>query len=111
MFISADDYDRFMGRYSVPLAREFSRFARIESEQRVLDVGCGSGALTGELVGLVGQSRISAVDPSQQFVEHVRDRLPGVDARVANAEELPYPADSFDAVLAQLVVHFMADPV
>jgi len=111
MFISADDYDRFMGRYSVPLAREFSRFAYIESEQTVLDVGCGTGALTGELVRLVGGSRVSAVDPSPQFVEHVRGRLPGVDVRVANAEELPYPADWFDAVLAQLVVHFMSDPV
>lgn len=82
MFTSADDYDRFMGRYSVPLAREFSRFACIESEQTVLDDGCGSGALTGELVRLVGGSRVSAVDPSPQ-----RDDGPRRPVRISRDRE------------------------
>lgn len=51
------------------------------------------------------------MDPSPQLVEHVRERLRGVDVRVAKAEELPYSAESFDAVLAQLVLYFMTDPV
>src|ERR671934_263370 len=47
--VAAEAYDRFMGRYSVPLAREFVRFARLDGVRRVLDVGCGPGALTGGL--------------------------------------------------------------
>jgi SAM-dependent methyltransferase len=37
-------------------------------------------------------------------------RLPGVDVRQGTAEDLPWPDRSYDAVLAQLVVHFMRDP-
>ena len=37
------------------------------------------------------------------------ERCPGVDVRAGSAERLPYDDDSFDAALAQLVVHFMAD--
>src|ERR687895_168946 len=55
--------------------------------------------------------RVAAVDPSEQFVEAARARHPGVDVRLAAAEALPFSDDEFDAALAQLVVHFMADPV
>ena len=48
--VAADAYDRFMGRYSTPLAPELADFADIGDEEAVLDVGSGPGALTGELV-------------------------------------------------------------
>ena len=48
--VAADAYDRFMGRYSVPLAPLFAEFAKVDAGQKVLDVGCGPGALTSELV-------------------------------------------------------------
>ena len=107
----ADAYDRFMGRYSVPLAPLFADFAGIAAGQRVLDVGCGPGALVAELVERVGTASVSAVDPSESFVEAVRERHPDVEVRQATAEALPFPDDVFDASLAQLVVHFMTDPV
>ncbi|MGI5241097.1 class I SAM-dependent methyltransferase [Dactylosporangium sp. CA-139066] len=106
--VSADAYGRFMGRYSEPLAR---RFADLAEGPRVLDVGCGGGALTAELVARAGAAAVSAVDPSEAFVAAARERLPGVDIRLAPAERLPFPDDTFDTALAQLVVHFMADPV
>jgi SAM-dependent methyltransferase len=109
--VEADAYDRFMGRYSAPLAPAFAEFARIESGVRVLDVGSGPGALTAELVGRVGAGSVAAVDPSPPFVAAARERHPGVDVREAPAEDLPFEADMFDAALAQLVVHFMSDPV
>jgi SAM-dependent methyltransferase len=108
--VSADAYLRFMGRFSEPLAVSFAGLAGLSRGQRVLDVGCGPGALTAELVRRQGAARVSAVDPSESFVAAVRQRLPGVDARTAAAEQLPFPDGSFDVVLAQLVVHFMADP-
>jgi SAM-dependent methyltransferase len=107
--VAADAYDRFMGRYSVPLAPLFADFAGTEG--RVLDVGCGPGALTAELVRRLGEQEVSAVDPSQPFVEAVRDRHPGVTVERAAAEDLPFAEHAFDAALAQLVVHFMTDPV
>ena len=79
--------------------------------QRVLDVGCGPGALTAELVARLGPESVAAVDPSAPFVEAARVRHPGVDVRHASAEALPFADRSFDAALAQLVVHFMADPI
>jgi SAM-dependent methyltransferase len=109
--VAADAYDRFMGRYSVRLAPSFADFAGIAPGQRVLDVGCGPGALTTELVHRLGAADVAAVDPSEQFVAAARERHPGVDVRVAAAEELPFPDGWFDAALAQLVVHFMEDPV
>jgi SAM-dependent methyltransferase len=109
--VEADAYDRFMGRYSVPLAPRFADFAGVLPGQRILDVGSGPGALTAELVRRVGAALVSAVDPSEPFVTALRDRYPDVEVQRAAAEQLPFDDRSFDAVLAQLVVHFMADPV
>jgi SAM-dependent methyltransferase len=109
--VAADMYDRYMGRYSTPLAPALLDLAGVLPGQRALDVGCGPGALTAELVRRLGPDAVSAVDPSETFIAATRGRHPGVDVRGASAEELPYPERSFDAVLAQLVVHFMPDPV
>jgi SAM-dependent methyltransferase len=109
--VGAEHYDRFMGRYSVPLAPRFADFAGIAAGQRVLDVGCGPGSLTGELTRRLGEDAVCAVDPSESFVAAVAQRYPGVRIERAAAEQLPFDARRFDAALAQLVVHFMADPV
>lgn len=109
--VSARAYGSFMGRFSEPLAEQFVEQAALQPGDRVLDVGCGPGALTRRLVDRLGAEAVSAIDPSQSFVDAIRDRLPGVDVREAAAEHLPFADDSFAAALAQLVVHFMADPV
>jgi SAM-dependent methyltransferase len=109
--VAAEAYDRFMGRYSSPLAPLFADFGGVSEGQTVLDVGCGTGALTDELIRRVGASAVTAVDPSEPFVAALDERLPDVTVRLAPAEELPFEASSFDTTLAQLVVHFMRDPV
>ncbi|CAN5259719.1 class I SAM-dependent methyltransferase [soil metagenome] len=109
--VAADAYDRFMGRYSAQLAPQLADFGDVDAGQRVLDVGCGPGALTSELVGRVGPEAVAAVDPSETFVAAARERHPGVDVQRSAAEKLPYPNGVFDAAFAQLVVHFMAAPV
>ena len=109
--VAADSYDRFMGRYSTLLAPQFADFAGVGAGQRVIDVGCGPGALTTELVERLGASNVAAVDPSESFVAAARERHPGVDVQESPAETLPFADGIFDAALAQLVVHFMADPV
>jgi len=109
--VSADAYLRFMGRYSEPMASQFADLAGVSPGQRVLDVGCGPGALTAELVRRLGPDEVSAVEPSAPFAAAARQRLPEVDIRQAAAEQLPFADGTFDVALAQLVVHFMADPV
>jgi SAM-dependent methyltransferase len=109
--VAADAYSRFMGQYSEPLAVQFAALADPHSGQRALDVGCGPGALTAQLVERLGVSAVVAIDPSEPFVEAARTRFPGLDVRHGVAEELPFPDDGFDLALAQLVVHFMSDPV
>jgi ubiquinone/menaquinone biosynthesis C-methylase UbiE len=94
----------------VLLAPQLADVAGVRDGQRVLDVGCGPGALTAELVQRLGPTAVSAVDPSEPFVAAARERHPDVSVHRASAERLPFPDDAFDATLAQLVVHFMSDP-
>ncbi len=104
-------YDRFMGRYSIPLASPFADFAGVVRGLRVLDVGCGPGALTSELVRRVGEAATSAVDPSESFLIAIKERYSLSDVQKSTAERLPFRDHTFDAALAQLVVHFMDEPV
>ncbi|MCA0296226.1 MAG: class I SAM-dependent methyltransferase [Actinobacteria bacterium] len=107
---SGEAYDAFMGRYSRPLAAEFATFAGVADGDRALDVGCGPGALTTELVGRLGVADVAACDPSPPFVAACAERNPGVDVRPGSAEQLPFGDAAFDLALAQLVLHFVSDP-
>ena len=109
--VPADSYAQYMGRYSEPLAVDLADAAGVAAGQRALDVGCGPGALSAVLVERLGSDHVAALDPSEPFVEAARRRLPGVDIRLASAESIPFDDDSFDVTLAELVVHFMSDPV
>ena len=109
--VAAEAYDRFMGRFSRLLSQQMADLAGVRAGQRALDVGCGPGALTSVLVDRLGAASVSAVDPSEPFVEAALARHPGADVRLAAAEDLPYPAEAFDVAIAQLVVHFMSNPV
>jgi SAM-dependent methyltransferase len=110
MFQKADAYENFMGRYSRALAPEFARAAGVTEGQRVLDVGCGTGALTTVLADIVGPDRVAGVDPSEPFVEQCRENVAGADIRVGPAEALPFEDGEFDRALSQLVFHFVDDP-
>ena len=105
----AEHYDRFMGRYVPRLAVELADAAGIADGMRALDVGCGPGGLTHELVARLGAENVAAVDPAEQFAAACRERHPGADVRVGGAEELPWEDGAFDASLASLVVAFMRD--
>jgi ubiquinone/menaquinone biosynthesis C-methylase UbiE len=83
--------------------------AGIDAGQRVLDVGAGTGALSEQLAAVVGAGRVSAVDLDSDALVVLRHRVPGVDARVARAETLPYADAEFDATLAQLVLTLVDD--
>jgi len=106
---TGEAYDRFMGRYSQLLAPLFADFCRVEHGQRLLDVGCGPGALIAVAADLLGPGAVVGVDPSPSFVAACRQRHADVDVRVGAAEDLPVDDASFDRALAQLVIHFVTD--
>jgi ubiquinone/menaquinone biosynthesis C-methylase UbiE len=108
--VSADAYDGYMGRYSRKLAPLLAGFAGVERGHRLLDVGCGPGALSAELALRVGARGVAAADPSPGFARACTERVAGADVRTASAEELPWAAGCFDRVLSQLVVSFLIDP-
>ncbi len=108
--VAAGSYDRFMGRWSRELAPPFARFAGVAAGMRVLDVGCGPGALTEVVAGIVGAGSVAAAERSAAFAAACAARVPGVDVRTVSAQSLPWNGGAFDAALSQLVVNFLADP-
>ena len=109
--VAADAYDRFMGRFSRLLSPQMADLAGVRAGQDALDVGCGTGALLGLLVERLGASHVIGIDPSEAFVAATRERFPAVRIEHASAEALPIEDDTVDVAIAQLVVHFMQDPV
>ena len=105
----AEAYDRHTGRYAAELAGAFARFAGVVPGMRVLDVGCGPGGLATELARITGPGQVAGMDPSEDLVDACRARVPGADVRLGSAEEIPFTDESFDAVLAQLVVQVLDD--
>ncbi len=107
--VPAEGYDLLIGRYLPTLAPAFADAAGVRAGARALDVGCGPGGLTTELVNRLGRAGVAAIDPSTPFVDACRARNPGADVRIGGAEALPFADRSFDVTLACLVVPFMHD--
>lgn len=110
---SGESYQAFIGKWSRLLAPKFLGWARVPNNARVLDVGCGTGALT-EAVLATGARQVMAVDPSTAFIAYASSRLVdqshAAEFRVGDAMDLPLPDGTYDAVLSELVLNFIPDP-
>jgi SAM-dependent methyltransferase len=74
--------------------------------KRVLEVGCGTGDLTEQLAAELDGDLV-AVDQSDRMVELTRGR--GIDARVADVQDLPFADGEFDCVFAAWMLYHVAD--
>lgn len=112
MFPNATAYERLMGRWSERLAPMFLDFARVPESSRILDVGCGTGALVHEVARRSGTSTIVGIDPSTPFIDYARQRFTGsrFTFDCGDAMALPYPDASFDCSLSLLVFMFIPQP-
>ncbi|MGA4507943.1 class I SAM-dependent methyltransferase [Propionibacteriaceae bacterium G1746] len=110
--VSGGAYNSFMGRYSKPLSPLFADFAGVPHSGGLtaLDVGCGPGALTTELVARLGAEHVTAIDPSPGFVAECRAAHPAAVVHQASADSIPLADDTVDVALSQLVFHFIPDP-
>jgi SAM-dependent methyltransferase len=100
-----------MGRWSRVLAEPFLDFTGINDGERVLDVGCGTGALVVSLAARTLRSEIVGIDPVAPFLDHARQHILGSRVRfdLGDALNLPYPTASFDRCLSLLVIMFIRD--
>lgn len=89
------------------------KMARICSDQRIMEVGTGTGLAAEALLQLIGATgHVTAVDASQMMLDRARERLaayPNVALDLGNAEELSYPSGSFDAIICCMSLHVFSD--
>jgi SAM-dependent methyltransferase len=109
---SGEPYEAYVGRWSLPIARQFAGWLNVGGGGRWLDVGCGTGALSRAIADDAEPSLLAGVDPSAGFVAHARRRFDGAGGEfaVSDAQFLPFADDSFDASVAGLVLNFVPEP-
>jgi SAM-dependent methyltransferase len=112
IWASGDSYERYVGRWSRVVAREFIGWLDVPPRLRWLDMGCGTGALSAVIVAATEPAAVTGIDPSEGFLELARAQLP--DARVrfepGDAQALPLADRAVDAAVSGLVLNFVPDP-
>jgi trans-aconitate methyltransferase len=105
-------YESYMGRWSARLAERFVAWLRVPPGQRWLDVGCGTGALSGAILDACGPSAVVGIEPSDGLRAAAAERLP--DSRftvvAGDAADLATASPPFDAVVSNLVLNFVPRP-
>ena len=110
-FDDAAAYEAFMGRWSRAAGNIFLDWIAPTKDACWLDVGCGTGVFTELIVDTTSPAAVSAVDPTQVQIEHARRQPVGqrADFQIADAQALPFPDNTFDAVVSALVINFIPD--
>jgi SAM-dependent methyltransferase len=108
----ADKYQAGMGGWSKTLAPLFIQFiGDIKEEDRVLDVGCGTGSLTFTIAVTTKASTVVGIDPSVGYLEYARahNRYSHVTFEIGDAQKLPYDNGFFDCCVSSLMIQFVSD--
>ena len=112
LFTDGEAYEQLMGRWSRLVGEMFLDWLDVPNGLRWLDVGCGNGAFTEELIARCAPATVTAIDPSDEQLAYARTRLGAktVDFRVGDAQKLPFADGSFDVAIMALVISFVPDP-
>jgi len=111
-WLSGIEYERFMGRWSNLIARQFLTWLAVAPGQSWLDVGCGTGSLTRLILQKNHPKHVISIDSSNDFISHARRSIPDptADFRVGLAQSLELESNLMDAVVSGLVLNFVPDP-
>ena len=109
VWASGEIYESYVGRWSRKVAAEFVSWLDQPPGLRWLDVGCGTGALTSTILGTANPAAVVSIDPSAGFLDHARQTVQDERVRfeLRGAEDLP--DESFDVIVAGLVLNFVPD--
>jgi SAM-dependent methyltransferase len=113
LFNDGNAYERLMGRWSRLAGEKFLDWIDPPKNLNWIDVGCGNGAFTEVLIARCAPAAVTGVDPSDGQLAFARTR-PGAKMaqfRIADAQSLPFPDNSFDAASMALVITFIPDPL
>jgi SAM-dependent methyltransferase len=112
-FGAVEAYERLIGRWSRAAVPAFVDFAQVGHAADVLDVGCGTGALTAALVERLPGASITGLDREPAYLQACRNAWPASRCRFmqGDAAALPLVNASVDAVLSMLVLMLVPDPV
>ena len=112
MFSDGEAYERQIGRWSRVVGQQFLDWLAMPVGQRWLDVGCGNGAFTEEIIARCAPSAVSGLDPSAEQIDHARSREAGkmAEYQTGDAQAIPFAEGAFDAAVMALVISFVPDP-
>jgi SAM-dependent methyltransferase len=107
-----DAYERYVGRWSRPVARDFVAWLDRPAGLKWLDVGCGTGALSASILAAAEPEAVIGVDSSDGFLALARAQIddPRVRFEAGDAEALPLPEAAADVAVSGLVLNFVLDP-
>ena len=108
---SGDSYELIMGRWSRRLAGQFLDFADLTDGGQILDAGCGTGALTADLLQRTTTAEIVGVDISEAYVAYAQAAIqsPRVRFETGDLTQLIFADELFDQVFSQLVLLFVPE--
>ncbi|TAL96980.1 MAG: methyltransferase domain-containing protein [Rhodanobacter sp.] len=108
----AQVYDTKWSFYVEATTREtVSRFS-LRPTDRILDVGCGTGALLHRLAATHPDAQLSGIEPVAEMLAIARRRLsPAIQLCAGWAEYLPFAAEQFDVVVSCNMFHYIRQPV
>ena len=112
LFTDGAAYESLMGRWSRRVGDVFLDWIEAPADLRWLDIGCGTGAFTEQVIRSCSPAAVVGVDPSAEQLAFARGRggLSRVELHVGDAQDLPFSDSSFDIAVMALVVHFVPDP-
>jgi ubiquinone/menaquinone biosynthesis C-methylase UbiE len=112
MFSDGKIYERMMGRWSKLAGRIFLDWLDAPKDLHWVEVGCGNGAFTEELIARTAPRAVDSIDPSEGQLAFARTRPAAKLAQfhLGDAQALPFADDSFDAAAMALVITFLPDP-
>jgi ubiquinone/menaquinone biosynthesis C-methylase UbiE len=110
-FNDGEAYEQFMGRWSREIGKAFLTWLQPPKGAHWLDVGCGTGIFTELISDTCAPASVIAVDPAESQIARARKGVARMKAefRLADAQELPFPDESFDVVASALVMNFVPD--